>query len=89
MHIRRSGRSRQNDRHGFRRGRTENSRFHARDQRKTGGRLGRSRKLFKIDKIMERQPENRNFHLIFGIFELKKIRELVNRELDNPRISAP
>jgi len=38
---------------------------------------------------MERQPENRNFHLIFGIFELKKIRELVNRELDNPRISAP
>ena len=43
----------------------------------------------KIDKIMERQPENRNFHLIFGIFELKKIRELANCELDNPRISAP
>ena len=43
----------------------------------------------KTDKIIERQLENRHFHLIFGIFELKKIRELVNRELDNPRISAP
>ena len=43
----------------------------------------------KLDKIIERQPENRNFYLIFGIFELKKIRELANRELDNPRISAP
>ena len=44
MQIRRYKRRRQNNRHGFQRGRTENSRFHARYQRKTGGRLGRNRK---------------------------------------------
>jgi len=38
---------------------------------------------------MKIQPKNRYFQRFFEIFELKKIRELANRELDNSRISAP